>query len=168
MIETNDPNNRLGWTSYNAGDVGYNGTCWANILSDNLESQYNYMEGCGLTLVDNSVGISVNYKKMVYYKKGNETSGEPLILSNYSKKENASIGLYPNPLKQGETLRIQTNNFKVQNITIYNATGNRVLESTSFENEIETVDVSQLQPGFYIIQLANNNNEFISSKFILK
>jgi len=142
-----------------------------------------YDSGCGSAIVDAPnhtellEGVGILYhnigsfmpsnERLVYYKKGSETWGIPLTLATYSKRNNAAFSLFPNPLKQGEQLHFETTNFQAKQVSIYNITGNKVLESDS-PSEIQTVDVSQLQSGLYLIQLINSTNEFISSKFIIK
>ena len=139
--------------------------CWTRPTDAGIYSEL--LEGAAYLYHDRGSFIP-NNERLVYYKKGSETWGEPLTLSTYTPSKNTNLSLYPNPLKQGEQLHIQTSNFKVQRLAVYNTTGNKVLESASTADAIESLDVSQLQPGLYIIQLVNSNNEFTSSKFIIK
>lgn len=139
-------------------------------LSPIIDYSANHLElqeGTGLIYHDIS-WFMPDSERQVYYKKGNETSGEPLVLSTYSKQTNSALTLFPNPMKQGEQLHLQTDHLFVKQVTVYNNIGTKMLDFNSPSSAIETVDVSSLRPGLYIIQLINANNEFISNKFIIK
>ncbi len=152
----------------------YNGTCWQSILSEFATPTYSYGKGLGLVEYDahpydhNGEGLSQQYIRLVYFKKGNETWGTPLTLSNYTPLKNATASLFPNPLKQGEQLHIETNNFQTKQITIYNCIGIRMKDVYQSASVIEYLDLSELEPGLYVMQLLNEKNEFITSKLIIK
>ncbi len=89
---------------------------------------------------------------------------ENIITANSPLENNKGINvleIYPNPV--ATTLQInsdQTMHF----VEIYNATGKKVLEITTNENNI---DVSKLNPGIYYIRLSENKR-MRSSKFIIE
>ncbi|MBC7488553.1 MAG: T9SS type A sorting domain-containing protein [Cytophagaceae bacterium] len=147
----------------------YIGDCFRSII-DAPNPDYRYVSGLGLAWRSNDDYLSPqqDHTFLTYYKKGSEVWGVPLILSTYLKATKADLSLFPNPLKQGETLHLSTDHFNAVQVMIYNGTGNRVLESVSNPMAMESIDVSKLQPGLYVVQLLNEKNEFITSKLIIK
>jgi hypothetical protein len=89
---------------------------------------------------------------------------ENIITANSPIENNTVINIleiYPNPV--ATTMHInsdQTMHF----VEIYNATGKKVLEISTNENNI---DVSKLNPGIYFIRLSENKS-LRSSKFIIE
>jgi len=146
-----------------------NANCWHYTLSD---PSYYYSFADGLGMVSRTSSVSPpgqDYEQLVYFKKGSETWGSALVLSTYSKSDNSSTVLYPNPLKQGDPLFITTNNFQVSQILIYNTTGNKVFAATTVNgSSLSTFDLSALQQGFYSVQLLNKKNESLATKLIIK
>ena len=62
-----------------------------------------------------------------------------------------NISIYPNPAKDILTVSC-TNGAKIEEIAIYNQMGQKVLEGEFVNN---TIDVSRLHPGMYIVELIN-------------
>ena len=140
--------------------------CWSEGYADPVIT-YSYLEGCGLLKQDRHFWSSTGaYKHLVYFKKGEKRWGDALVItSSPTKKENAEVSLFPNPLKQGEQLHYNLGNFNATVVTIYNATGNSV-SIPGYSSS--TVDVSNLTTGLYIIQFINEQNESVSSKLFIK
>jgi len=142
--------------------------CWQHMV-DGPANYVSYMEGCGYYEMNRDVFPSSDNSKLVYYKKGNDTHGEALVLSTFTKATSQALTLYPNPLKQGEELHISTAHFNASKLMVYNSTGNKVWESTLVkEEDLQTVDLGKLQQGLYVMQLLNDKNEFLTSIFIIK
>jgi hypothetical protein len=57
--------------------------------------------------------------------------------------------LSPNPATN--QIRIESNNFKLQSIHIYNVTGQ--LQTTHFKPQTNSIDISELTPGIYFVTL---------------
>jgi hypothetical protein len=142
--------------------------CWQFIILEGSEYA-GYAAGLGLTTqYSYNTPTQEGYEThLVYFKKGTEEWGTALTLSTYKKTEQSS-SLYPNPLQQGQQLQIETGNFQTKQVTIYNAIGTRVKDISNTVSSIGSIDVSELQPGLYVIQLLNEKNEFITSKLIIK
>ncbi|MCV9926269.1 T9SS type A sorting domain-containing protein [Flavobacterium sp. LS1R49] len=74
-----------------------------------------------------------------------------------------SITLYPNPVTNILNLCMPENkNFEVQNLTIWNALGQRMYSDTQ---KYEQIDVSGFSPGIYHVQLHTNKGSW-ENKFI--
>ncbi len=83
--------------------------------------------------------------------------GEPISTNNLP------VNLYPNPADQMVTISVK-NGVIIKEVTIYNQVGQKVYWGTSENN---TLDVSKLQPGVYIIEVTTNQNK-IREKLILE
>jgi hypothetical protein len=89
---------------------------------------------------------------------------ENIITANSPLENNKGINvleIYPNPV--ATTLQINSEE-TMHFVEIYNATGKKVLEITTNENNI---DVSKLNQGIYYIRLSENQR-MRSSKFIIE
>ncbi|MBC7488551.1 MAG: T9SS type A sorting domain-containing protein, partial [Cytophagaceae bacterium] len=174
LIQSNEYNKRL-ILSPSYYYPYYNGSaCWLSIIPEFGTPSYSYGKGLGLVQYDAhpydpyGSGIYQEYIRLVYYKKGSETWGNPLTLSTYSKLNNNAASLFPNPLKQGEQLYLATDHFTPVQTIVYNGTGNKVLELINNHIPTESIDVSMLQAGLYIVQLINEKNEYTMSKLLIK
>lgn len=89
----------------------------------------------------------------------------PFLDPNLSttKLQNPLFSIYPNPVTQGE-ITFQTPVSGTKNILLYDLNGRKVFDKTTLAN---TVDVSQLQQGFYVLQL-RSNNQVQTAKLIIK
>ncbi|MDI9257899.1 T9SS type A sorting domain-containing protein [Flavobacterium sedimenticola] len=70
------------------------------------------------------------------------------------------ISIYPNPAQN--LININTNNI-IKEIAIYDLLGKRVSATPITEN---TIDVSQLSKGIYIVEVTGDNDAVFSTKFI--
>ena len=82
---------------------------------------------------------------------------------NIDKKNDEIINIYPNPTKNQVT--IETNNKKINKISIYNSFGQSI--KTFFPNnnkiQLKTIDMS---PGYYIIKITSDNKEYYKKLII--
>ncbi|GAA5098496.1 T9SS type A sorting domain-containing protein [Chryseobacterium ginsengisoli] len=113
-----------------------------------------------------NVGDSFSNKAGIYFD-----YNAPIITNNYTttvqnvlatseiNKENKTISIYPNPVK--DVLNIQFKN-EIVKAEIYDATG-RILISTSVKGN--SINVSELTKGNYILKLSTKDKTF-TQKFI--
>ncbi len=84
---------------------------------------------------------------------GNPVQG---ITSDGENVENSKMTVYPNPVK-GDLLNVSLLNTTATNYVIYNLVG-QVVSKGAFT---ESMDVSQLQSGVYILEVDTDQNKFI-------
>ncbi len=86
---------------------------------------------------------------------------ESVIISSIDdEKNNVSVQLYPNPVKESLTLNITQ---QIESITIYNLLGEQVI----FEKGADTkLNVSALAAGVYSLQLKTTNGSQATKKFV--
>jgi hypothetical protein len=115
---------------------------------------YNLMDNSPLTVTSTSAVINIPSGGFRIY--GNQ----PAILKNENFNFDTSFILYPNPVNESFALSIDT-----KRIEIYNVTGQLV---KSFTNKFsdESVSVSDLQKGIYLVKVIDINNNQATKKFI--
>jgi hypothetical protein len=120
-----------------------------------------YAEGCGSTadyLANNDGSGAYSQKDLVYYKKGEEEWGAPLIVSlNENEYNDSKFSLYPNPVYK--TIHI-TPSSDIEEVFIINNSGQILIRSTKSE-----IDVSSLTGGIYIVEIKVNSN-FVKKKLM--
>lgn len=87
----------------------------------------------------------------------------PLATPNFNAM---AVTIYPNPAKA--TVSIAVNNYNNQKLIVefYDMLGKKVLESQEY-NSSESIDISRMTAGIYLIKITNENNESITQKFIV-
>ena len=146
---------------------------YAKHTAGTLSSQVDYAEDLGMVKYVTNVigGIKIKSddayfltEDLVYFHNNKEKWG------NYPKKLvdtkettiNFSIALYPNPVQ--EVLQVK-NNFDplLTKYEIFDVQGTLIKESNVLQNN--SISVSDLQKGMYILQISNNSDLYVS-KFI--
>jgi hypothetical protein len=90
-----------------------------------------------------------------------EAACEAVMVESIELEEN--YFLFPNPANQSVTIASKNGIF-IENVSIFNQTGQKVYCGISESN---TLDISKLQPGMYIIELITNQGT-IKEKLIIK
>ena len=85
----------------------------------------------------------------------------PIVGSN-DKTFSSTIELFPNPAFEKISISNNTSN-RIMSFTIFNLNGQKVKSGLNLNNEIE---VSNLKPGFYIIELGLENDKVIKKILI--
>lgn len=80
--------------------------------------------------------------------------------------DQAQVKLYPNPVYDNLTLELTNFNVETFDVCIYNTIGILVKEYTGKTNIKETIDVSDLDNGIYLVRVKSNNNTVYNTKFI--
>ena len=87
----------------------------------------------------------------------------PTILTGMGSAENiSSIQLQPNPAQNKITV---TGNTEFSNYLLLNTIGQQI-NSGSFNNKLNTIDISELSNGVYIIKVTDKNGNSFKQKFI--
>ena len=84
-------------------------------------------------------------------------------LSNENFVSSRKISFYPNPVIN--ILNVDTVNEQIDNVMVYDMVGKKVVDSKFLENQI---DLSFLEPGMYLIEFKDKNNNIFSNKFLKK
>jgi len=73
------------------------------------------------------------------------------------------INLYPNPVKDSFTI-INKSNYTLENLSIYDMLGKLVLQTNNTNN---TIDVSTLKNGIYLVKITSNSNQTTIQKIVI-
>jgi hypothetical protein len=80
--------------------------------------------------------------------------------------QNGDVKIYPNPSNGMLNIKIE-NNEEVKQIKIYDVVG-QLVKTEAVTSELSKVDVSNLNNGIYVVQLADVNGKvMMSSKFTM-
>ncbi|MFT5753652.1 MAG: glycosidase [Flavobacterium sp.] len=115
---------------------------------------YNLMDNSPITVTSTSAQINISSGGFRIY--GNQ----PAILKNENFNFDTSFIVYPNPVSDSFAVSIDT-----RRIEIYNVTGQLVKTFTNKFSD-ESLSVSDLQKGIYLVKVTDNNNNQATKKFI--
>lgn len=128
-------------------------------INGKTASYYNFI--CyisGLTVIDNygniiPVNAGNTNAQILYYPTGIIQPGQP----------DADVHIFPNPAF--DQLHIESNNMAISQWQIVDVLGNIVAQQQSLNSKLETIDISGLSQGTYIINISTGDNE-VHSRFI--
>ena len=119
-----------------------------------LVAFWNFEEGTGTTVTD----LTSNHNNGTIYNSTWSTDVQPFNCS-YGINEvanNTDLNLYPNPTKNTFNLRCAPNTIGAT-YTVCDQIGRQVMNG-KINNEITKIDISQLAPGIYMLQVNDLNN----------
>ena len=131
----------------------YNGRLINEYEYDDGDVYYNtkYVVGCGSAYwysINSGGGESSDY--LVYYKKGSEIWGQPLIvdIEDYESKDYELL-IYPNPASS--TVYIEASKPIKGHVEIYSMKG-IYIDKVELKAELKNIDISKLNTGSYILK----------------
>ena len=157
--------NSIGWMNKSFDDD----SCWYEDKDYDHLGPGEFVEGCGLSFlnVTNFQDIFEHTKRLVYYIKGEEIWGNPIIISVEEKKSVGSFILFPNPVKGDDIITIR-NQSPISKVKIIDILGKERIElNTDFQNEIK-IKLDNLESGLYFIIIFDSANNIISNKLIVR
>lgn len=144
-------------TVYSDSDY-YNGRL-INVNTYNDEYTYNYskyVNGCGSAewYSYNSSG-GESEANLVYYKKGSEEWGQPLIVGfNNFESEDREILIFPNPAKT--SIQIEADFESISVVSVYSVHG-KFIDIFELDQKTTILDISKLNPSIYILEFKLEN-----------
>jgi len=93
------------------------------------------------------------------------THFEPAPLSNPDFNA-ASTTIYPNPANTAIRLLVNSKNNSSFTIEFYDLLGKKVLECF-WNNTTDSIDVSNMSAGIYMVKITNENKESVTQKLII-
>lgn len=120
---------------------------------------------CNAIRVDknNNLWIATNFGLSVYNKDGIEIETPTGILD--INNENIKVSLYPNPCVNFITIEAEE---PINEILIYNILGERVLTKIAENKEKNEINISQLNRGFYLVNIKTNKGATIKKIIVEK
>ncbi len=133
-------------------------TCWSALIIDGCIPLNIYIEGLGgpYYSCDNNLDGGSSERKLVYYKKGEVTWGDPLLITSTNKVlDNASVKLYPNPAQ--EQFTIQTQGLSAAcSYCIFDMQG-RTIQQGMISNAQTSLSISDVEAGMYVVKVYQSN-----------
>jgi hypothetical protein len=137
-----------------------------NVIYQNREK---YVELCESSLLYKDISVSLGENSSFYEltipTKANSISVIELTQSTPASSNiealSPGIPIYPNPVR--EILHVNNPDFKVVSFAVLNSIGHLCLTGPVWDNQI---DVSGLDPGYYIVSLIKDDGEVLNSNFI--
>jgi sorbitol-specific phosphotransferase system component IIBC len=103
---------------------------------------------------------------LVYYKKGQETWGNPLVITRIPNDEKVSVVVYPNPSEDNITVKLDyPDEYTI--IELIDIHG-KINLSRQLDNAISIINVKAMKKGLYLYKILNNHNLLATGKIILK
>jgi hypothetical protein len=169
-LYSNNMENKF-WLSKSPGDYYYLSfdSCWDYLLADGcLYTEY-YYKGLGgpyYECVSNFIDFTSMSNDLIYYKKGHESWGTPLVLTNTQNNEKVEPLVYPNPSVDNFCIKLDYSG-EYTLFELIDINGKIVLKK-HLENAISTINVNEIIEGIYFFKIFNNNNLIATGKIILK
>jgi hypothetical protein len=129
--------------------------------------------GKGLGLVSQTSYFTMNVSNdfnMVYYKKGTEVSGVPLVLGTDDQmiKSRKPILVYPQPARSGQLVQADLPEQLIgSTLTIFDVNGREVGVLPPDSNQSSAWVLPALDPGLYLYQMGNDNGHFHRGKLMI-
>lgn len=124
-----------------------------------IETRDIYTEGLGHTFnfIEMSSPFNQKLRRLVYYEKGSEIWGNPIdVLTNTTWSEFTSFSAYPNPTI-GKIFIDLPYTGTLQKYELLSLAGKTLLRGT-FETSVDCIDLSQVEPGIYLLQIWFDNS----------
>ena len=80
---------------------------------------------------------------------------------------NNTFVMFPNPVRQYQTLTVLSNNFTTNTLQIYDIAGRKVMEK-GISNVQENISTARLAKGMYIVVILNNNEKLFTGKLFVQ
>jgi len=124
------------------------GSTFTLSFCDDALSIYNLTSGPSLS-DPNSISVDFGFSTCEY-------SGGTLSAEDFEMILKSMLTVYPNPIAQGNELNIKLGINTSVKINIFSVTGKRVLTTGADNLKNLTVDVSSLENGIYMLQIATD------------
>ncbi|MBN2613366.1 MAG: T9SS type A sorting domain-containing protein [Bacteroidales bacterium] len=148
----------------NSGD-----SCWSWHNCDGCFPEYIYIEGLGgpYYWCENWWMLGEEENQLVYYKKGVQESGTPLIISEVKEKsDELEFKIFPNPAK--EIFYITTSSeYLPYTFEIYDITGKKLFTADIYDSEFR-LNTAQYKGGIYIYKLVHKDKILKTGKLIVE
>lgn len=139
------------------------GECWNYAIIDDFPKSEYYYKGLGGPYHNwMAPWFSINFRKLVYYKKGSETWGTPLNCDSllqvgtkeYDIKED--VKFYPNPTTGKVTITLPAATKFPCELLLTDISG-RVAGKFILTSNTQQIDITDLEPGLYFARLVYEN-----------
>jgi hypothetical protein len=158
--------NPKGYESY-----GFDGdSCWWMIIADGCLTDDKYIQGLGGPYYSCTYAFCLGgaERKLVYYKKGEVSWGNPITITGISGVSEAKdIMIFPNPAINQINITISNSNYQALQIFIYDIQG-KLQKTISLKSSNSMINISDLNSGIYILKIADSEKVLKMDRLIIK
>src|SRR4030042_944988 len=137
--------------------------CWIQCGAFGCIPSYTYIKGLGgpyYECHDYFYGFIDQENKLVYYRKGDETSGTPLIVSDiFNNTMEIEIRVFPNPTNDLIWINIPNSKLPIT-FELIDIKG-QTLMKRNITNIVTTIDIKSYSEGIYLYRISNNDGVII-------
>lgn len=154
----------------NAQFMSAEDSCWQVALADGCLKSNKYIKGLGgpYYYCRQSFCLGGAERKLVYYKKGEVTWGNPLIITSTSDSRAVpNINIYPNPAQDILNINLPKNSFSDYSFFIYDIQG-RLIKHNKLENNNTKIDIGDIRTGIYLLQISTRSEVLKMEKLIVE
>lgn len=138
---------------------------WAVKHSDS--GSHGYGEGIGYLGQYFESDYSQSSSALVYYKKGTETWGTPLVITSAPVSLTNSFSVYPNPVFEGGNVSIEPSNNKLYSVTLINSIGSVLYRWDNIQGNYQLPVPGNISDGLYFLILKGADGTSITKKLIV-
>ncbi len=141
--------------------------CLSISIADGCFPIHSFVKGLGGPYYGCSYGFEEISRQLVYYKKGDEAWGTPLIITSADEPEReAQVNVYPNPA--GNSFHISLHPEKLPVVFELVDVSGRVVLRKNLENTLEPANVSSLSRGFYLYRITDKSGKTHTGRIVLQ
>lgn len=145
--------------------------CWRIIwaVKHSSSESNGYGEGIGYLGYCFISGIDFSYSNsgLVYYKKGEETWGTPLVITSVPVSLSNAFKIYPNPIYKGGLVNVEPSNNELYSVTLVSSIGSVLYRWDNIQGNYQFPIPSSISSGLYFLILKEANGTSISKKLIV-
>jgi hypothetical protein len=144
-------------------------SCWSDCCADGCFPTDTYFKGLGGPYYEcENFGMGGGItNKLVFYKKGSERWGMPLVITSVKEYSiDDKIDLYPNPAKNRIYITVQNLELPII-LEIVNMEG-QVLIVGKVDSNSSSVNIENLKSGIYIYRFSKNGERVKTGKLIIE
>jgi len=149
----------------------YSDSCYMELIGD-FPTDVPYMKGLGGGYYSGDIGpASQDYRALVYYKKGSDSSGTPYDFSAYftgiaTTNQQLNLTVSPNPFSENTTIKVSNPLNTSYFLKVIDNNG-RTLKEYNFTGNEQKISSDNLTPGMYYFLISNANGQSSSGKLVV-
>lgn len=115
-------------------------------------------------VVPNTASIFFDFNPPIITNTFNTEFVAPLSTTTFA---NGNFAMYPNPAHSTVEISLQNTNDRIEMIRIFDVMGKQI-QSIKTSTSVQTVDVSELARGIYMVQITTDTNLTTTGKLVIK
>lgn len=141
-------------------------TCWNYLIIDGCISDYTWYKGLGGPYHYCNLWGEIE-RSLVYYKKGNETWGDPLVIVGMEENQLINgIKIYPNPAT--DKLWVMCEDAELQlTIEFYDLHG-RLFKTAAVTETGQQIGLQEFRQGMYLYRISNADGLISKGKIVVE